>query len=95
VSTRGAALAWWNPDEEGPGNYNLSLSGKGEYMYLDGGKRYVPGTFPKAKKKFFDPANSTGTFPALPASEPKWPTYTCQNCPSTGNTSIVPGAAQA
>ena len=76
---RGAG--WWNPNEEGPGNYNLSLQGKGEYMYLDGAKRYVPGTFPKAKKKFFDAANSTGTFPALPASEPKWPTYPCDGLP--------------
>jgi hypothetical protein len=95
VTTRGAALAWWNPNEQGPGNYNLSLPGKGEYMYLDQAKRYVPGTFPKAKKTFFDTKNSTGTFPALPASEPTWPTYPCENCPSTGNTSITPGAAQA
>jgi hypothetical protein len=93
VTIRGAALAWWNPNAEGPGNYNLNISGKGEYMYLDQGKRYIPGTFPTAKKKFFDTKNSTGTFPAVPASEPKSPTYTCQNCPSTGNTSITPAAA--
>jgi hypothetical protein len=91
---RGAALAWWNPNEEGPGNFNLNISGKGQYMYLDQGKRYVSGTFPKAKKQFFDPKNGTGTFPALPASEPKWPTYPCQNCPSTGNTSITPASSQ-
>ena len=95
VAVRGAALAWWNPNEEGPGNYNLSLPGKGEYMYLDGAKRYVPGTFPKAKKKFFDTENSTGTFPALPASEPKWPTYPCPGCPSSGNSSITASTGQA
>jgi hypothetical protein len=95
VAIRGAALAWWNPNEEGPGNYNLSLPGKGEYMYLDQAKRYVPGTFPTAKKKFFDPKNATGTFPALPASEPTWPTYPCTGCPSSGNSSITPSSGQA
>jgi len=92
---RGTALGWWNANEEGTGNYNVGINGKGEYRYLDQGKRYVPGTFPKAKKTFFDTANSTSVFPALPASEPKWPTYPCENCPSTGNASIVPAAAQA
>ncbi|HXY90871.1 MAG TPA: hypothetical protein VEP49_00175 [Acidimicrobiia bacterium] len=92
---RGQALGWWNSKAEGTGNYNLGVEGKGEYEYLDQGKRYVAGTFPTAKKKFFDTKNSTAVFPALPASEPKWPTYTCENCPSTGNTSIVPAAAQA
>ena len=90
---RGAALGWWNPNAEGPGNFNLGFKGKGEYMYLDQATRYVPGTFPKAKKKFFDPTNSISTVTELPASEPTYPTYTCENCPSTGNTSIKPGAA--
>jgi hypothetical protein len=92
---RGAALAWWDPDGEGSGNYSVGIVGKGEYRYLDGAKRYVAGTFPTAKKKFFETANSTSVFPAIPASEPKWPTYPCQDCPSTGNSSIVPAAAQA
>ena len=43
-----------------------SLNGKGEYMYLDDGKRYVAGTFPKAKKKFFDTKNSTSIVPRAP-----------------------------
>jgi hypothetical protein len=92
---RGVALGWWNANEEGTGNYNVGINGKGEYRYLDEGKRYVAGTFPKAKKKFFDTSNSTSVFPALPASEPKWPDYPCQSCPSTGNTAIVAAAARA
>jgi hypothetical protein len=92
---RGTALGWWNADEEGPGNFNVGVTGKGEYRYLDQGKRYVAGTFPAAKKKFFDTSNSTSVFPALPSSEPTWPTYPCEGCPSTGNTSIVAAAAQA
>ena len=31
----------------------------------------MPGTFPKAKKKFFDTKNSTSVFPALPATRTK------------------------
>jgi len=94
VAIRGAALGWFDPNAEGPGNYNLGFQGKGEYHYLDQGKRYVSGTIPKTKKRFFDDANSTTTFSALPSSEPKWPTYPCENCPSTGNTAIVASAAQ-
>ena len=94
VTIRGAALGWWNPNEEGGGNFNLGINGKGEYMYLDQAQRYIPGTFPTARKKFFDPKNSISVFPAIPASEPKFPTYTCENCPSTGNDSIIPAAAQ-
>jgi hypothetical protein len=94
VSIRGAAFGWYDPDVEGPGNYNLGLQGKGEYRYLDDGKRYVSGTIPKAKKAFFEEANSTATFPTLPSTEPNWPTYPCNNCPSTGNDTIVPSASQ-
>jgi hypothetical protein len=95
VAIRGAALGWFDPNAEGPGNYNLGLQGKGEYQYLDAGKRYVSGTIPTAKKRFFDTANSTATFPSLPSSEPAWPTYPCEGCPSSGNTSIVASASQS
>ena len=87
---RGSALGWWDPNDEGPGNYNLGAQGTGQYQYLDDAKRYVAGTFPKAKKKFFDAANSTSVFASLPASEPTWPTYPCDDCPSSGATTIVP-----
>ena len=43
ATIRGTALGWWNADEEGTGNYNLGVNGKGEYRYLDEAKRYVPG----------------------------------------------------
>jgi hypothetical protein len=87
---RGTALGWWDPNDEGGGNYSLGVQGKGQYQYLDGGKRYVSGTFPKQKLTFFDPANSTSVFAQLPASEPTWPTYPCESCPSSGDTSPVP-----
>ena len=41
------------------------------------------------------PRTPPASSPRLPAAEPKWPTYPCQNCPSTGNTTITPAAAQA
>jgi len=90
---RGVAMVWWNPKLDGPGNYNLSSNGTGQYMYLDGGKRYTAGTFPTAKKKFFDAASATGTFPAVPASEPKAPTYPCTGCPSSGSATPAPASS--
>jgi hypothetical protein len=33
-------------------------------------------------------------FTQVPASEPKFPQYTCDNCPSSGNDAIVPAANQ-
>ena len=87
---RGTALGWWDPNSEGGGNYDLGVQGKGQYQYLDNAKRYVVGTFPKAKKAFFDPSNSISQFEALPASEPTWPEYPCDGCPSEGNTTITP-----
>ncbi len=92
VTPRGAAMVWWNPKEVGPGNYNLVAPGSGQYMYLDSGKRYTPGTIPKTKKVFFSASNGTGTFPALPASEPKIPTYPCTGCPSSGSTTPAPAS---
>ena len=55
---------WWDPDAEGPGNYNLGGTGKGKYVYLHGAKRYLPGDFPKGKQPYFDEAASTVLYDA-------------------------------
>ena len=94
INPRGVAMAWYNPDATGPGNYNLGGDGKGKYVYLNGGKRFLTGHLPTAKQKFFDVSASSVTFETLPASEPRFPNYQCVGCPSTGATDIVP-AAQA
>ncbi len=63
-------------------------------MYLDGGKRFAIGKYPK-NVKLFDTTNSVATLDAVPASDVIGP-YTCNNCPSTGGTqhaALVGGVA--
>jgi hypothetical protein len=94
ITPRGSALGWWNPDVTGQANFNIGGEGKGAYMYLNNGQRYIAGKFPKAKQAWFDAAKSVQAFASLPTNEPKFPQYTCTGCPSSGNTSIVPAASQ-
>ncbi len=93
ITPRATALGWWDPDAEGPGNYNLGGSAKGKYVYLNGGERYLPGEFPKGKQAYFDDAAATVMYDAPPASEPIVPTYACDDCPSSGSTAVTPAAA--
>ena len=55
----GTAIGWWNPNVTGPSN-QVPISGAGKYMYLDGGKRFAIGKYPK-NVKLFDPTNSIAT----------------------------------
>jgi ABC-type branched-subunit amino acid transport system substrate-binding protein len=95
ITQRATALGWWDPDAEGPGNYNLGGSARGKYVYLNGGKRYLPGDFPKGKQAYFDDSEATVMYDAPPASEPVVPTYPCDDCPSSGATGVSPAAAAA
>ncbi len=80
-------MIWWNPNITGGANAVAQAVGKGKWMYLNNGKRFSFGSFPKGAK-FFDVASSvdqvplTATFPngVQPAANPCGPT-----CPvSTG-----------
>ena len=77
----GTAIGWWNPNVTGPSN-QVPISGAGKYMYLDGGKRYAIGKYPKGVT-LFDATKAIATLPAIPQSDVIGP-YTCTNCPSTG-----------
>ena len=94
ITPRGSALGWWNPEITGQGNFNIGGEGTGAYMYLNNGQRYIAGHFPKGKPAWFDASKSVQSFTSLPASEPKFPTYECKDCPSTGNTSVIPASSQ-
>jgi hypothetical protein len=93
INPRGVAMAWWDPDATGPGNYNLGGTAKGKYVYLNDGKRFINGHLPTQKQKFFDKSVSVAQYDTAPPSEPKWPTYECVGCPSTGSTEFVPASA--
>ena len=92
INPRGVAMAWYDPEQSGPGNFNLGGDAKGKYVYLNEGKRFIFGHLPTVKQKFFDPAASSSQFDAAPPSEPKQPLYECVGCPSTGAIDIVPAA---
>jgi hypothetical protein len=88
-----AALAWWSGTTKGFDPIARS-EGDGVYMYLDGGRRYNPGSFPKNKKGFFDESLPTTVFNFTdpPPGEPTPPDYPCDGCPSTGATTPTPSS---
>jgi hypothetical protein len=84
MAPRGSALGWWSSDTVGPSqSLSGAGSGPGKYLYLQGGKRFVVGTFPKAEPKFFDESASIAQLDAVPPPE-QTPTYPCNDCPSSG-----------
>jgi hypothetical protein len=92
INPRGVAMAWYDPETVGPGNYNIGSNAKGKYMYLNEGERFINGHLPTAKQKFFDAPASVTQFDTPPASEPRFPQYSCVGCPSTGAADIVAAA---
>jgi hypothetical protein len=87
-------LLWWNPDlvSEGTNAIAGTPENKGRFMYLNDGKRYSFGGFPKTEPKFFDESASLYEFPAgdaypsgtVPAAMP------CTGCPSQGGSGAAP-----
>jgi hypothetical protein len=79
------ALVWYDPKAPGKGNI-LGSSGTGNYVYLDGGKRYTLQTWPKGEPKFFqDLPTNVIDYTKSPTGElPK--DYPCDGCPSQGGT---------
>ncbi len=80
-------LLWWNPDLETDGSNAVEkFPGKGRFEYLNGGKRYSFGEFPKTEPKFFDESASLYEFPAADAYPTgKVPVLNpCTGCPSEG-----------
>jgi hypothetical protein len=81
------AMIWWNPDLQTDGtNAVANFPGKGRFMYLNDGKRFSFGEFPKAEPKFFDESASIYQYPPerayatgrVPDAMP------CDGCPSQG-----------
>ena len=79
------AMIWYNPDHPPAGaNAVASAIGKGKWMYLNDGKRFSFGSFPK-DAKFFDMSASVSEVPrtatyengVAPVPNP------CTGCPST------------
>ena len=86
-----ATIGWWSGDTVGF-DPATRAEGAGVYMYLDGGKRYNPGSFPKNVKGLFDESLETTVFgfDVRPPDEPRAPDYPCDSCPSSGATAPAP-----
>jgi hypothetical protein len=88
-----AALAWWSGTTNGFDPITRA-KGDGMFLYLDGGRRYNPGSFPKNKTGFFDESLTTTVyqFTDPPPTEPMPTNYPCEGCPSTGSATPAPSA---
>jgi hypothetical protein len=74
------ALWWYDAKVEGVSNV-FPLNGTGKAIWVDGGKRYRPGTYPKGEQPLFDASKGIAFLP--PNSDQSLiPPYTCDGCPS-------------
>jgi hypothetical protein len=64
----------------------------GVYWYLNEGKRYTAGTWPKRPFSFFDKSGAVVAFDTSPV--PSSPENPCTGCPSSGGPG-TPAASQA
>jgi hypothetical protein len=78
-----ASLIWWDADVTGTSNI-VASEGQGMWRYLDGGKRYLPGTLPKGEPRYFDTEGTVTEFTTIPASDQAGERYPCDGCPSSG-----------
>ena len=61
-----ATEVWWNPDVSGPDE--IRKVGQGMYEFIDGGTRYLPGTWP-TQDKAFDPNGAVALYDVPPPGE--------------------------
>ncbi len=79
------ALWWYDADIAGVSNV-FPLNGTGKAIWMNGGERYRPGTYPKGEQPLFDPDRAVAFLdPDVDAA--LIPQYTCDGCPSQGGAS--------
>jgi hypothetical protein len=68
-----ATVIWWDPKAVGPDE--VGDVGPGLYRYADGGRRYLPGKWPKTKVGLYDDATSITVLTKLPPADqpPSYP----------------------
>ncbi len=85
------APAWMDPDSTGPSAGTGTIA-KHVTWYLDGGKRYKSGGWPKQQFDWFDKSKSILEFATRPAAAPTpVAAAPCSGCPSQGGTDVSPG----
>jgi hypothetical protein len=68
---------WW--DSNAVGNDEIEKPGKGMYRYVSGGKRYLPGSWPRSNPRAFDPAGTVTKLDDLPPAD-RFPRYEDKHC---------------
>jgi hypothetical protein len=71
-SSDDATLVWY--DATAAGRDEIGSDGTGMYRYVDGGRRYLPGEFPTAPVRWFDPKGAITVYDSIPAAD-RVPTY--------------------
>jgi hypothetical protein len=57
-------LIWWDPKAKGQDE--TGNVGTGSYRFVDNGRRFLPGHYPTAPIKFFDPTDTITRFDTTP-----------------------------
>ena len=67
-------------DANAVGNDEISKPGKGMYRYVDGGKRYLAGQWPRSEPRVFDNTNAPTQLSGLAKQDqyPKYPELHCR-----------------
>jgi hypothetical protein len=68
-----AAAIWWDPNATGKDE--AGNDGKGMLVDVDGGKRYLPGDWPKTPIPFFEKAGSVTIYDKQPDTIPQFPAW--------------------
>lgn len=71
---------WWDPNAVGENE--IGQNGKGMWQYVDGGRRYTPGTWPASPTRAFDPEGAVTRYDE-PPPEDQYPQYECPDCPGS------------
>ncbi len=77
------AMVWWSATAQGLSNSGVDIDGVGKYMYVNGGKRYVPGRWPTGEPPMFNPSKATRAYNGIAPTD-RFPNYSCTGCPSKG-----------
>lgn len=66
-----ATEIWWDPAATGPDE--IRKEGTGMWRYVDGGKRYTAGSWPRSDTKAFDPDGAVALYDEPPEPVPDYP----------------------
>jgi hypothetical protein len=83
------APVWYDPNTTGSSQIYPTVA-KGVTQYVNGAKRYIAGTWPTAKFKFFNPSGAVVSFSSPPVNY--GPVVPCEGCPSSGGAGTASAA---